>query len=527
MSSVQSQSVTTTDESYPRRWWALIALSLALFMASLDNTILTIALPTLARELGASTDLLQWTVDSYLVTFAGLLLVAGALVDGWGMRRTFLVGTIAFTVFSLAAGLSPNVHILIVARALMGLGAALLTPSTLAFVSMLFTDAKERSVAFAVWSGANAAGSAVGPLLAGILLEHFSWGSVFLINVPIGLLVLPIALFVLPKVAAQRGSGSIDYVGALLSTLSLALICWTFISAPGLSLTHPLILLGAAAGVVLLVAFIAWERKFSNPILDVDLFKIRRFAVAVAVAGLVTGAGGGALFVLPQYLQFSLDYGPLASGIRILPVAAMLGVGAVLAPAMIKRLKIKRTVLIGLSSVVIGLVWVGMAQVGTTYAMVLPGAMFFGFGSGLLIPAATQAVMDALPKASSGVGSATNSAMMQMGSALGVAIAGALLAARYRRAIMSADCYAELGQWQNKAVDSIAGAIEAAERVGGELAQRLLDVAHYGFIDGMRWALLGGAFSVLLAGITVAFCYPDDKHEELNKETAPADLVVD
>lgn len=491
-----------------------MALSLALFMASLDNTILTIALPTLARELGASMDLLQWTVDSYMVTFAGLLLVAGALVDGWGMRRTFLVGTVAFTIFSLAAGLSPNVHMLIIARCLMGLGAALLTPSTLAFVSTLFNDAKERSIAFAVWSGANAAGSAAGPLLSGILLEHFSWGSVFLINVPIGALVLPIALFVLPKVTPQRGSGGIDYIGALLSTSSLALICWTFISAPGLGLTNPLILLGAGGGVALLVAFLAWERKFPNPILDLELFKNRRFAVAVGVAGLVTGAGGGALFVLTQYLQFSLEYGPLASGIRILPVAAMLGLGAVLAPTMIKRIAIKRTVLVGLACVVIGLVWIGMAQVDTTYPMVLPGAMFFGFGSGLLIPAATQAVMDSLPQSSSGVGSATNSAMMQMGSALGVAVAGALLAARYRRALMSADFYAELGQWRQKALDSIAGAIEAAQRLGGELAQRLLDVAHYGFIDGMRWALLAGAFSVFAAGVAVAFGYPDDRRDQ-------------
>lgn len=517
MSSAPSEEPSGPAAKYAgRRWWALAALSLGLFMASLDNTILNVALPTLARVLGASTDQLQWTVDAYMVTFAGLLLVAGALVDRWGKKQAFLTGTVLFALFSLFAGLSANSHTLIIARALMGVGAALLTPSTLALVSALFTDAKERTLAFAIWSGANAAGGAAGPLLAGLLLEHFRWGSVFLINVPVALIVVPMGLFALPKLAPKQRLSGLDIVGALLSTTALGMICWAVISAPGLGMFNPLIIGSAIIGVVALMAFIAREHRYRNPILHLSLFGNQRFAVAVAVGGMVTAGGAGALFILTQYLQFSLGYSPLASGLRVLPMAAALGLGALCAPRMIQHLAIKNTVLVGLAAVGLGLAWMGLADVNWTYDMLLPGALLFGFGAGVLNPAATQAVMDALPPASAGVGSATNTAMIQMGSALGVAITGSLLATRYRDVLTSSPVFTQIGTWQRTALDSIAGALRAASELSKPLADQLVILAQRGFVAGMRLGMMSAALAVLVAGTITFLQYPSDYHQRQN-----------
>lgn len=480
-------------------------------MASLDNTILNVALPTLARELGASTDELQWTVDAYQVTYAGLLLVAGALVDRWGKSRTFLVGTACFGGFSLMAGLVNTTGLLIAARALMGIGAALLAPSTLALVSTQFTERKERTVAFALWSGANGAGGAAGPLLSGILLEHFRWGAIFLINVPVAIGIVVVGLFVLPHSRPKPIPGGVDAPGAILSTLALALVCWAIISAPGLGISSPLILASAAAGVVLMAVFIRWEARVTNPILRLSLFRIRRFSVAVAVSGLVTAGGAGALFVLTQYLQFSLAFTPLETGVRVLPIAAAMLIGAVAAPRLIHTLQLKRTVVVGLTVVTIGFGWMATMTTESTFANLLPGALLFGLGAGVLVPAATQAVMDALPPDAMGAGSATNTAHMQVGSALGVAVIGSIMSARYRGVLTSSEIWEQLGTWQETALQSVAGATRAAGQLSADLAVRLEELAQLGFISGMRLSLAASATAVLIALIAVAVLYPRDR----------------
>ena len=480
-------------------------------MASLDNTILNVALPTLARELGASTDELQWTVDAYQVTYAGLLLVAGALVDRWGKSRTFLVGAACFGGFSLMAGLVNTTGLLIAARALMGIGAALLAPSTLALVSTQFTERKERTVAFALWSGANGAGGAAGPLLSGILLEHFRWGAIFLINVPVAIGIVVVGLFVLPHSRPKPIPGGVDTPGAILSTLALALVCWAIISAPGLGISSPLILASAAAGVVLMAVFIRWEARVTNPILRLSLFRIRRFSVAVAVSGLVTAGGAGALFVLTQYLQFSLAFTPLETGVRVLPIAAAMLIGAVAAPRLIHTLQLKRTVVVGLTVVAIGFGWMATMTTESTFANLLPGALLFGLGAGVLVPAATQAVMDALPPDAMGAGSATNTAHMQVGSALGVAVIGSIMSARYRGVLTSSEIWEQLGTWQETALQSVAGATHAAGQLSADLAVRLEELAQLGFISGMRLSLAASAAAVLIALIAVAVLYPRDR----------------
>ncbi len=493
------------------RWWALAVLALGLFMASLDNTILNVALPTLARELHASTDQLQWTVDAYQVTYAGLLLVAGGLVDRWGRSRTFLAGTAVFGSFSLVAGLVNTTELLIGARAVMGVGAALLAPSTLALVSSIFADRKERTLAFAIWSAANGAGGAAGPLLSGLLLEHFSWGSIFLINVPVAAITVVLGFLVLPHRRPRKVTGGVDYIGAVVSTAALALICWSVISAPGLGVTNPLVVAAMLSGLVLLGVFLYWESRVAVPLLRLSLFKIRTFTVAVSVAGLVTAAGAGALFVLTQYLQFILGLTPMQTGIRVLPVAVAMLIGAVSAPHFIHYLQLKRTVLIGLVCIGLGYAWMATTTDGGTFVRLLPGLLLFGIGAGLLVPAATQAVMDALPADAAGAGSATNTALMQVGSALGVAVIGSLLAARYRAVLTSSPIWGQLGDLQSTALDSVAGAARAAKQLAADLGHQLTELADQAFVSGMEVSMLVCAISVGLSAIAVFFLYPSDR----------------
>lgn len=494
-----------------QRWWALVVLSCGLFMASLDNTILNVALPTLARELQASTDELQWTVDAYQVTYAGLLLVAGALVDRWGKSRTFLVGAVVFGCFSLMAGFAGSIGVLITARALMGVGAALLAPSTLALVSTMFTKPSERTMAFALWSGAIGAGGAAGPLLSGMLLEHFWWGSIFLINVPIAIVITLVGIFALPHTQPHQVPGGVDVPGAVASTLALTVVCWAVISAPGLGIGSPLVVGAFLTGLGLLAVFVLWEARAANPIMRLSLFQIRRFSVAVSVAGMVTGGGAGALFVVTQHLQFSLGYSPLQTGIRIVPLGAALLLGSVTASRLAHLVGLKRTVLLGLALVVAGFGWLASTNAASTFAHLLVGALLFGLGAGLLVPAATQAVMDSLPSDASGAGSATNTAIMQVGSALGVAIIGAILAARYRHVLMASEIWVDLGPWQSTVLDSVAGALRAAEQLPNPQAARLIEVAHQGFLSGMRVSLLASAISVLVPLVVVAVFYPRDR----------------
>ncbi|MDK9593107.1 MFS transporter [Propionibacterium freudenreichii] len=510
-----------------RRWIALIVLSLALFMASMDNTILNVALPTLGRELGATTDELQWTVDAYQVTYAGFLLVAGGLVDRWGRTRTFVAGVAVFGLCSLAAGLSTNTTMLILARGLTGIGAALLTPSTLALISVLFRRPGERTTAFAIWSGANSAGAAVGPLLSGGLLAHFSWGSIFLINVPVAALCLVGAVFLLPRVRAERDEDHIDWPGTGLSIAGLCAVCWAVISAPGLGLFSAPIIFAFLGGIALLVGFVRWQHHASAPLLRLSLFRSRPFAVSVAVSGLVTAGGAGALFVLTQFLQFVLQFTPWQSGLSIMPVAAMMLVGAILAPISLKRIGIKRAVIAGLICVALGFTLLSLTHVGMTYLQMLPGAMFFGLGAGLLMPAATQAVMDSLPSESEGAGSATNSALMQVGSAMGVAITGSLLAWRYRE-VMSADA-AVRGLGEPLHSDILASVGRAFDLSSGGAHPDILAALKRGFVSGMQVGLGASAAVVVLATIAVAIFFPrhpvapdEAKIEASEPKTSPA-----
>jgi EmrB/QacA subfamily drug resistance transporter len=486
-----------------RRWLALAVLCVPLLIVSLDNTVLNVLLPTLVRKLHATTSDLQWIVDAYVLVFAGLLLVAGSLADRVGRKRTFLAGLLAFAAGSTWAAFSGSVGLLIAARASMGIGAALIMPSTLSIITNTFTEEGERQRALGIWSGTTGAGIALGPIVGGLLLAHFWWGSVFLINVPIALLGVAFAIPLVPESRdphAQRP----DPGGALLSAAGLTLLVWAIIEAPTRGWSSALVLGAGGAGLALLACFAVVEHASSHPMLDLSFFRKRRFTAAIVPVGLVTFGLFGALFVLTQFLQLKLGYTPLQAGVRTLPAAGAILIVAPLSALFVRRVGTKLAVAAGLSAVAGGLLQISGASAATTYAGILPGMILLGAGAGLAIPSATGSVMGSLPSEHTGVGSATNGTFLQVGGAFGVAVIGSLLSTRYQQRMTSALATHHVPQGIEQAIlGSLGGALGVAKQIGGLVGQLLAASAGSAFVSGMDLGLLVGAI-VALGGALLA-----------------------
>jgi EmrB/QacA subfamily drug resistance transporter len=497
--------VSRTGESPApsRRWLALGVLCVSLLMVNLDNTVLNVALPTLVRDLHATSSQLQWIVDAYAMVFAGLLLVAGSLADRVGRKRTFLAGLIAFAGGSAWAAFSGSVSLLIAARASMGIGAALMMPSTLAIITDMFRDGGERQRAIGLWAGTSGVGIAIGPIVGGLLLTHFWWGSVFLINVPIAAAG---AAFAIPLVPDSKNPAALrpDLAGAVLSIAGLGLLLWSIIEAPLHGWSSPLVLGAGLAGLAVLAAFAAWERATSHPMLRLRFFRSRRFSAAIASVGLVMFGLFGALFILTQFLQFDLGYTPLQAGIRVLPAAGAVAVIAPFSSVLVRVAGTKLVVAAGLLSIAAGLWQVSGITATSAYAGIVPGMILLGLGAGLAIPAATGSVMGSLPSGDTGVGSATNGALMQVGGALGVAVIGSLLSTRYQDRMTASLAPYHLPHAVHSAIlGSIGGGLGVAARAGGAVGAMLAHLARAAFISGADLGLRAGAV-VALAGCLLA-----------------------
>jgi EmrB/QacA subfamily drug resistance transporter len=481
-----------------RRWLALAVLCVPLLIISLDNTVLNVLLPTLVRELHATDSQLQWIVDAYVLVFGGLLLVAGSLADRIGRKRTFAAGLAAFAGGSTWAAFSGSTGMLIAARASMGIGAALIMPSTLSIITNTFTDRAERQRALGVWSGTSGAGIALGPIVGGLLLEHFWWGSVFLINVPIAVAGLALAIPLVPdsrNPIAERP----DPAGSLLSIAGLGLVLWAIIEAPVGGWSAPGVIVAGVAGLVILSAFVAWEYTRAEPMLNLRFFRSRSFSGAIVSVGLVMFGLFGALFVLTQFLQFQLGYTALQAGVRTLPAAGAIVVVAPMSSALVRMLGTKLTVTAGMLVVAAGLWDLSGASVTTSYAGVLPGMIMLGVGAGMVLPAATS-----LPSEHTGVGSATNGTFLQVGGALGVAVVGSLLSTRYQDRMTAVLAPHHVPHdVESTILGSIGGALEVAHQVGGSTGAVLAGAARSAFMSGMDLAFLAGAI-VALAGALFA-----------------------
>ncbi len=310
-----------------RRWWVLGVLCLALAVVGIDGTIVNVALPTLVRELGATSSQLQWIVDAYTIVFAGFLLIAGNTGDRLGRKPVLVVGLVIFGAGSLACSQASTAEQVIAMRAVQGFGAAFIMPSTLSILTNVFADADERRTAIAIWAGVSGLGVAIGPLAGGWLLEHYWWGSIFLVNVPL-IVVAVIAVTVLVPNSRDEDAPALDLVGTVLSTSGLILLLYGIIEGPGQGWSDPTIVGSFVAAAVLLVSFGFWERRSDHPLLDIRIFANPRFSAASVAVTLVFFAMFGALFFVSQYLQFVLGYSALESGVRLLPLAVSLMVAA-------------------------------------------------------------------------------------------------------------------------------------------------------------------------------------------------------
>lgn len=486
------------------RWLVLAVLCVTLLLVSLDNTILNTALPVIAQTMSASTSELQWIVDIYAVVFAGLLLVLGSLGDRVGRKWVFMAGLAVFGTGSALSALSSTPDRLIGARAFMGVGAAAIMPSTLSILTNVFTATGERSKAIGIWSGTSGLGISVGPVAGGWLLAHYWWGSVFLVNVPIAFAGLIATAFLVPN-SRDPSSRSADPLGAALSIVGMTLLLWAIIDAAARSWTSPVILGALLAGVAVLGLFAFWERRSDHPMLRLAYFRQRSYSVAMSGMAMVMFALMGCLFILTQYLQFYLGYSPLAAGLRVAPVAAVLLVVAPTSVWIVGRVGIKVVVAAGMVLIAAGLA--GLAHVGPAagYASAVPYLLMLGCGAGLVIAPCTDSVMGSVPLHDAGVGSATNGAAIQTGGALGVAVLGSLLNGRYRSHVGQVLAGLRVPRsMSNLIVGSLGATVEAARKLGGVAGAKLAVVGHTAFMDGMHLAMeVAAAVAVVSAGVMV------------------------
>ncbi len=502
----------------------LTVLCVSLLIVSLDNTILNVALPVIVRTLHASSSSLQWIVDSYAIVFAGLLLVAGSLGDRLGRKWVFMTGLAIFSAGSAVSAFSGTADRLIAARAFMGIGGAAIMPSTLSILTSTFTEARERARAIGIWSGTTGLGVAVGPVAGGWLLAHFWWGSVFLVNVPIALIGLFAAVWLVPNSKNSNTKRS-DPIGAGLSIVGMGLLLWGIIEAPNRSWTSPLILGTIAAALAVLTLFIVWERHSSHPMLEVSFFKSRRFSAAVGAMGLVMFALMGGLFLLTQYLQFSLGYTAFETGLRIAPIAAVLLVVAPLSSVVDRLVGTKPVVFAGMAIVALGFGLLTRVTVHDTYMDVLPAFLLIGLGTGLAFAPSTESVMGSLPVDQAGVGAATNGAALQTGGALGVGVLGSLLNTRYQNRLAPVLAHYKMpASILHLITGSLGGALAVSQKIGGVLGPELANFARRSFVSGLDLAVSVGAVVVGTAGLVVLVVLPNrsaQHHQDRRQESAP------
>jgi EmrB/QacA subfamily drug resistance transporter len=489
-------------EAHQRRWLTLSVLCLSLFVIVVDNTIVNVALPTLVRDLGTTTSQLQWVVDSYTLVFAGLLLVAGSLGDRFGRKGALNVGLVIFGVASATAAFSGGVGALIASRAVMGIGAALIMPATLSILTNVFTDVRERAVAIALWSAVAGVAVALGPVTGGFLLEHFWWGSVFIVNVPIVIVAIAAGRVLVPT-SKDPATPRIDVVGAVLSVVGLTALVWSIIEAPEHGWTSGLVVAGFTTAAVVLATFGWWELRAREPMLDLRLFANPRFTAASAAITLISFALFGFIFMATQYLQFILGYSALSAGVHTLPFAGAVMMTAPVSSKLVDRFGTKRVVAFGLASFSAGMLVAAGTSMGSGYGRVVLTMVLLGGGMGLAQAPATESIMGALPRAKAGVGSAVNDTTRELGGALGVAVIGSILSSLYDGRIVDRVGGQVPAPALDAAKDSIGSALAVAGQVGGEPGSAIATAAREAFVHGMTSASLVTA-AIAAVGAAVA-----------------------
>jgi EmrB/QacA subfamily drug resistance transporter len=475
----------------------LVSLLLATFLINVDTTIVNVALPTLVRQLHASNSQLQWVVDAFNLLFAAAVLAAGSLSDRLGRKGMLLAGLSVFGIASLVGGLLNSPDQLISARAVMGVGAAMIFPSTLSLLTNVFTERRERALAIGLWGAVTGVAIALGPIVGGGLLEAFDWRSVFFAMTPVAALTGFLVAVSVPR-SRDPNAQKLDGAGFALSTGMIALIVYTIIEAPTRGWTSTWTLAGFVLAALLAAAFVAIEQRIEQPMLDLSLFRNPRFAAASVSVAISFFALSGFIFLVTQYFQFLKGYGPLSTGVRLLPVASCVAAASIFGTRLAVRVGTKLVVTAGLALMSVFYFWVTTAAASTSYATIATQMVVLGTGMGLTSAPATEAIMGVIPRAKAGVGSAVNDATRLLGATLGVAVIGSVYASLYATrltgrvpAAVARNAHGSVG-----ATLSAAGAIAHAGHP--QLAMAIHNAASSAFFHGFH------AGDFVAAGVTAA-----------------------
>src|SRR4051794_1231539 len=486
---------------HARKPIALVSLLLAAFVINLDTTIVNVALPTLVRELDASNAQLQWVVDAFNLLFAASVLALGSVSDRFGRKGMLLAGLAVFGLASLAGGFTGNPEQLIAARAVMGVGAAMVFPATLSLLTHVFTERHERARAIGLWGASTGAAIALGPIVGGWLLEAFDWRSIFYAMAPISLLA---GIFVAGYVPTSRDPGAprLDRAGFVLSTAMIGLLVYTIIEAPTYGWGSARTVASLALTALLAAGFVIRELRTEEPMLDLSLFANLRFTAASASIGISFFALSGFIFLVTQYFQFLKGYGALSTGVRLLPVASSVALSSILGARLAVHIGTKLVVAAGLFSMAAFYLWVTTLGAGTGYGTIAAQMVLLGTGMGLTSAPATEALMGVVPKAKAGVGSAVNEATRLLGGTLGVAVIGSVYASLYASRLTGALPTGLPAGAAQTAHDSVGAALATATGLAQSghpaLATALHDAATSAFFHGFH------AANYVSAGIAAA-----------------------
>ncbi|MFE1927994.1 MFS transporter [Streptomyces asoensis] len=517
---------------YAKRWSALIVLCLSLLIVVMANTSLIVAAPDMTRDLGLSSSDLQWVIDGYTVPYAALMLVLGSIGDKYSRRGALLTGLLVFAGGSVMGSLVDRTELVITARAVMGIGAAVVMPATLSLLVAIFPR-RERAKAITAWTATSGLAIAVGPLVAGWLLQDHAWGSTFLINVPIALVAVVGALALVPPSKAA-GMGRIDYVGGLLSIVSVGSLVYATIEGPHFGWGAGPVAAAVVAAVGL-AGFVAWELRHPHPMLDVRRFRTRPFSGSMLAVLFFFFGTFGAIYYATQFLQFVLDYDALETGVRLLPLAGAVFLGAAATGRLTPKLGVRAMVVAGMVIGTAGVFLLTRIDSGSTYADFLAPMLMLGFAIGLSVSPATDTIMGSFPESELGVGGGANDTALELGGSLGIAVLGSLLGTAYR------DRLAELvggnlpAAALDTAKDSVGGGLAVAEQVakdpagGARQAQALADAVHEAFAHGVaQTSLIGGI--IMAAGTMIVLAVLPGRKADADVETeteADAETAAD
>jgi EmrB/QacA subfamily drug resistance transporter len=506
----------------------LVALLLAAFLVNLDTTLVNVALPAMVRQLHATTTQLQWVVDAYNLVFAALLLTFGSLSDRFGRKGMLLAGLAVVGTASLAGGFTTSPAQLIAARSVMGLGAAMTFPATLSLISNVFTERRERARAIGLWGAIAGVAIAMGPIVGGWLLEHFSWAAIFIAMAPVAAAAAIGVAFVVPT-SKDPDAAAPDIPGLILSSATMALLVFTIIEAPTYGWAAPRSLAGFAASATLLAAFIVRERQATHPMLDVRLFRNMRFSAASGAVTVSFFTLFGFIFLITQYFQFVRGYGPLSAGVRLLPVALAVGAGSVAGTQLALRAGTKLIVTTGLVAMAVFYGWVAATTSATlSYGVIAAQMVVYGLGMGLTSAPATESIMGAISRRKAGVGSAVNDSTRLVGGTLGVAVLGSVYASVYGSrltATLPADVPGRVAAAAHQSVGAAyvaAGKIAALGHPG--LGQALHHASTNAFLRGLTVSALvaGGVAAV---GAVLAALFLPAQPAQTAQPAQPAELA--